>query len=198
MLRFLLWRLLGLLAIVAGFALIAWFIDGGPGKLLRGDTAAGRLHLSSTVAVPMRWAAAVWSWAPAPDLAPVRLLSLLTVALALLVAIVRVRARRRRRYVRLRVEVYRSDRAEIEAGVAMFGALHKRLLRRWWRRLLLGQPSLSLEVHHTGAAPHSAWLAISARKGRSGWSKHRYRPPIQTAGCVASSASSACRRRCCA
>jgi predicted transcriptional regulator len=165
-LRFLLWRLLGLLAIVAGFALIAWFIDGGPGKLLRGDTAAGRLHLSSTVVVLMRWAAGVWSWAPAPDLAPVRLLSLLTVALALLVAIVRVRARGQRRYVRLRVEVYRSDRAEIEAGVAMFGALHKRLLRRWWRRLLFGQPSLSLEVHHTGAAPHSAWLAISCPEGQ--------------------------------
>ncbi len=43
MLRFLLWRLLGLLAIVAGLALIAWFIDGGPGKVLRGRSVAGRL-----------------------------------------------------------------------------------------------------------------------------------------------------------
>jgi hypothetical protein len=42
-LRFLLWRLLGLLAIVAGLALIAWFIDGGPGRVLRGDANAGRL-----------------------------------------------------------------------------------------------------------------------------------------------------------
>jgi hypothetical protein len=29
----------------------------------------------------------------------------------------------------------------------MFESLHKRLLRRWWRRLLWGQPSLALEVH---------------------------------------------------
>lgn len=39
----------------------------------------------------------------------------------------------------------------------MFEALHKRLLVRWWRRLLHGQPSVALEVHYD----HEAWLAIS-------------------------------------
>src|SRR5262249_33104002 len=28
-------------------------------------------------------------------------------------------------------------------------ALHKRLLRRWWRRLLDGQPGVALELHYT-------------------------------------------------
>ena len=44
MLRFLLWRLLGLLAVLAGLALIAWFLDGGPGEVLRGRSAAGVFH----------------------------------------------------------------------------------------------------------------------------------------------------------
>jgi hypothetical protein len=60
----------------------------------------------------------------------------------------------------------------------MFGALHKRLLRRWWRRLLLGQPTVALEVHHGGGtsgdgerrgaakrSPHSAWFAVSCPAG---------------------------------
>jgi len=63
------------------------------------------------------------------------------------VAVSRVLARRRRRYVRLRIGAYRTDRASHEALVAMFEALHKRLLCRWWRRLWRGQPSLALEVH---------------------------------------------------
>ena len=167
MLRFLLWRLLGLLAIVVGFALAAWFIDGGPGKLLRGDTAAGLFHASASelAGTLARWAQAIWSWAPPPGVAPARLLLALTLALILLIAIARTRARSRRRYVRLRVEAYRADDASVDAVATMFAALHKRLLARWWRRLLLGQPSLSLEVHHSGGAPHLAWLAIACPQG---------------------------------
>ena len=42
----------------------------------------------------------------------------------------------------------------------MFGALHKRLLRRWWRGCCSGQPSLSLEVHSEGAAgARPGWLS---------------------------------------
>jgi hypothetical protein len=77
------------------------------------------------------------------------------------IALIRWRARHHRRYARLCVDPYRTDRASAEALVAMYEALHKRLLRRWWRRLLLGQPSVALEVHH-GTAPGSvAWLAVS-------------------------------------
>ncbi len=168
MLRFLLWRLLGLLAILAGFALVAWFVDGGPGKLLRGDSAAGLFNASVDALARTldRWSQASWSWAPAQGLAPARLLVVLAAALVVLVACARAHARRQRRYVRLRVEVYRADHANVEAVVTMFGALHKRLLRRWWRRMLLGQPSLSLEVHNSGGAPHSAWLAISCPEGQ--------------------------------
>ncbi len=45
----------------------------------------------------------------------------------------------------------------------MFESLHKRLLRRWWRRLLSGQPSLALEVHH--GTERSVWLAVSCPAG---------------------------------
>ncbi len=168
MLRFLLWRLLGLTAVLASLTLIAWFIDGGPGKVLRGRTATGvfRVAVSSLAGTLDRWVQAVWSWAPAPGVAPVRLLFALVSALVLIVMIARVRARRRRRYVRLRVEVYRADQANAEAVVTMFEALHKRLLRRWWRRLLCGQPSLALEVHHTGGLQHSVWLAIACPEGQ--------------------------------
>ncbi|HME02958.1 MAG TPA: hypothetical protein VKG38_07985 [Solirubrobacteraceae bacterium] len=77
---------------------------------------------------------------------------MLGLALATAAALARWQARRKRRYVRLRVEAYRTDRAGHEAVVAMFEALHKRLLRRWWRRLYLGQPAIALEVHHTPIA----------------------------------------------
>jgi hypothetical protein len=141
-LRFLLWRLLGVLAILAGFALVAWFLDGGPGKLLRGH---GGAHVLShaLAAVPSeleRCAAAIWSWAPASDVAPVRLLLAACALLLALAVLARLDARRRRRYVRMRVDAYRGDHASIEAVAAMLAALHKRLLRRWWRRLLFGQP----------------------------------------------------------
>lgn len=163
MLRFLLWRLLGLLAILAGLALIVWFSHGGPGKALRGDSAAGVFHISvgALTSTLDRWVRGVWGWKPAPSVAPVKLFLALVSALTLVIGVARGRARRRRRYVRLRVEAYRADYASAEALVTMFGALHKRLLRRWWQRLLLGQPSLALEVHHEGGVPHSAWLAIS-------------------------------------
>jgi hypothetical protein len=44
----------------------------------------------------------------------------------------------------------------------MFEALHKRLLSRWWRRLLSGQPSVGLEIHCHG----EAWLALTCPEGQ--------------------------------
>jgi hypothetical protein len=162
-LRFLLWRLLGVLAVIAGLALLSWFIDGGPGKLLRGEHAAGVFQLvpSTVPTILDRWLGGIWSWTPTPGLVPVRLALVLAVVSITMIVTMRTIARRRRCYVRLRVEAYRTDHASAEALVTMFGALHKRLLRRWWRRLLFGQPSLALEVHHEAGTPNSAWLAVS-------------------------------------
>jgi hypothetical protein len=80
---------------------------------------------------------------------------------ALLLSGVRLRARWRRRYVRLDVIPYRGDDPTAAAIVSMYEALHKRLLRRWWRRLLAGQPSVGLEVH----CHREAWLSLTCPAG---------------------------------
>ncbi|HEX8714475.1 MAG TPA: replication-relaxation family protein, partial [Solirubrobacteraceae bacterium] len=148
MLRFLLWRLLAVLAVLASFALVGWFLHGGPGQLLRGHAAPSLAHaLVELAAVPALTARELARWMPARALAA---LALLTPAPLVLV---RCAARRRRRYVRVRIETYRTDQASADAVVSMYEALHKRLLQRWWRRLVLGQPSVALEVHHdTGSS----------------------------------------------
>jgi hypothetical protein len=205
-LRFFLWRALGLLAVLVALALSGWLLDGGLGRALKGTespsgvvlhaaTSIGRRHRgspgpgatpgsTSTSATPRGSqpasverlaidsfpatlageARAVWDWAPGGVL-PTRLITASILLCGALIAIARWRARRGREYVRMRVQTYRTDRASAEAVVGMFEALHKRLLRRWWRRLFQGQPSISLEVHH---ASGTAWLAVACPKGLEG------------------------------
>jgi hypothetical protein len=166
-LRFLLWRLLGLLAVLVGFAAIAWLLGGGPGMALRADRSAGFLDLAGrTLAGAFdELTRAPLDWTPARGLFPARLALAFALAGALALLAVRRRSRRRRRYVRLCVQPYRTDRASAQAVITMFEALHKRLLRRWWRRLLWGQPSAALEVHHTAGTPNCAWLAVTCPSG---------------------------------
>jgi Replication-relaxation len=187
-LRFLLWRVLGLLAVLVALALTGWLLDGGLGATLRGSgsaasrgglrgatavstgprgpTASGAEHFAID-ALPNALAEegrAVWNWAPS-GVFLTRLFAVSILLLGALVAIVRWRARQRREYVRMRVQTYRTDKASAEAVVGMFEALHKRLLRRWWRRLLKGQPSVALEVHH---ADGTVWLAVTCPTGLEG------------------------------
>lgn len=164
MLRFLLWRLLGVLAVFVGLALIAWFIHGGPGAVLRGH-GAHVVHPIALAGALAHVAGEGWGWTPLLASVPAEVAMALVIASACAVSIARLEARRRRCYVRLRVEAYRGDHAPVDAVVAMYAALHKRLLQRWWRRLALGQPSLSLEVHQTGAGVRSAWLAVTCIEG---------------------------------
>jgi hypothetical protein len=190
-LRFLLWRVLGLLAVFAGLGLIGWFLAGGLGRALRGSRpTSGSKVPSDGLAGALMGAPgllqhevhAIGALAMSAELAPGRLFVAALLVLAIVVMVARWRARRGRRYVRLRIDVYRGDRASAEAVVAMYGALHKRLLRRWWRRLFMGQPSVALEVHHTcaeaGGTVHAAqstsarvpggrraWLAVSCPQG---------------------------------
>ncbi len=84
----------------------------------------------------------------------------LPAAAAALVSI-RAVARARRRYLRMRVVPYRDDDPTLEELVSAFAALHKRLQRRWWRRLLLGQPSVGLEVH----CEREGWFALTCPAG---------------------------------
>ncbi|MFI4992077.1 MAG: replication-relaxation family protein [Solirubrobacterales bacterium] len=203
MLRFLLWRALGLLAVLTTFALTGWLLEGGLGAALRGSTVpsavpgisttpeatlggltararrgavaggsfagptapgTARQAIGSLPGVLEAEARAVWGWAPG-GVSLTRLLVLSLLVLGALVAGARWHARRRRRYVRMRVDAYRADKATAEAVVGMFEALHKRLLCRWWRRLLHGQPSVALEVHHAGG---EAWLALTCPAGLDG------------------------------
>jgi len=170
-LRVLFWRLLGAFAAVAGLLLIGWVARGGPGALLRGRDAGRPPSIDvGLVAEGLRTTLAMLGLAwHSPGVRPALEL---TCACAAALGVTRAASRYRRRYVRLRVEAYRTDRASAEALVLMFETLHKRILCRWWRRLLLGQPTVSLEVHHGGgagaarsearasAAPSAAWFAV--------------------------------------
>ncbi len=171
MLRFLLWRLLGLLALLVGFAAVGWLLGGGPGRALRGASAhVVPIGVRSLVDVFLRTPGEVWDWAPLAGVRLTRVSIVLGAVQAVALLGIRWLARSRRSYVRMSVETYRTDQASAEAVVRMHEALHKRLLHRWWRRALLGQPSFALEIHHecvgTGATVGSrAWLALSCPAG---------------------------------
>ena len=172
MLRYLLWRLLGLFALLSAFALVGWLLGGGPGRLLRGEpTGAATRSLARLLGIAAGAAPGVWHWSPVGGLQPLAIILAGSVAWLVCLTAMRLRARRRRRYVRLRVEPHRTDEATAEAVVRMFDALHRRLQRRWWRRLLAGQPAVSLEVHLEtargvdGGLGKSAWMALSCPVG---------------------------------
>ncbi len=153
MLRFLLWRTLGLVTALAALAVIGWFLEGGPGRVLRGG---GAHAFHPSLSIPLHFIAgeahAIWSWTPALGVPAARSLLLTASTLTAALGLSRWQARRGRRYVRLQVDPYRADRTSADALVTMFEALHKRLLRRWWRRLLVGQPTITLEVHHKASS----------------------------------------------
>ncbi len=162
MLRFLLWRLLGLFALLFGFALGGWLLGGGLGRVLRGssqrspDDLLGALVAFADRALGLTRGAAV----------PLTALATLAATVSVCLLAARWLARSRRRYVRLRVDSYRGDSAAAEAVVQWFHTLHKRMLRRWWRRLVCGQPGVALEIRHgvdgaeRGERVGRAWLAL--------------------------------------
>jgi hypothetical protein len=165
-LRFLLWRLLAVPALLVGCVLLAWLVHGGLGRALRGRSRSLGHSLAAELA---RDAGYLWSWTGVLDLRALQLALVGLLGGALLLLIVRSRSRRRRCYVRLRVASYRTDEASAEAIVNLFAALHKHLLQRWWRRVCLGQPAVALEVHYerppdrdrTGDRASGAWVAVS-------------------------------------
>jgi len=170
LLRFLLWRMLGVLAALAGLALIGWFLDGGPGRVLRaGGEHTTPFAIGALAKGAERAAGAGFRAVPSVALGPAKLLATASLASAIGLLIARGCARRRRTYVRLQVDAYRMDSAGSEALARMFAALHRRLSCRWWRRLLGGQPSVALEVHLEVAGDHMhAWLAVSCPAGLEG------------------------------
>jgi hypothetical protein len=124
-LRLLLWRMLGLIAALGAASLLAWFLGGGPGRLLRGAPGARgvRLSLAGLASTALADARGAWAWAPVSWLAPVQALALLAAVTAFALAISRASFRSRRRYVRMRVEPYRGDHADADALVRMFDSV---------------------------------------------------------------------------
>jgi len=211
--RFIFWRLLGLAALLFSLSVSTWMMTGGLSSLLSSvtKTATGRsAHPASVAAGSLRLPkshlpeihlpktpsagnlaqavqsgmATLWNGLPILGVPLPQLLLYGSLLTLLALACARVYARDHRHYVRLRVSPYRTDRASVEGLVSMFEALHKRLLRRWWKRLLQGQPSIAMEVHLMprlpGRAPgetprhedsslgergHQAWLVISCPAG---------------------------------
>ncbi len=162
MFRFILWRLLGLAGALVAAGMLAWLLDGGARTALR-DPGGHALPLSAAGS-----AALITGTIGTAVLRLVPLLGVLAGA-GVGVLLARGRARRRRRYVRMRVIPYRTDVADAHALTRMFAALQSRLLRRWWERLIGGQPSLALEVHHRPSihgAPPCAWMSVTCLRGQ--------------------------------
>jgi hypothetical protein len=106
--RFLLWRLLGLLALLLGLALVAWCLGGGPGRALRGRSSAvtaGHLLGDCSRVISAAWTAAIGA------ALPLAIAAALVFALSISILLVRMVARKRRRHVRMLVEPYRTDKA---------------------------------------------------------------------------------------
>ncbi len=156
--RFLLWRLLGVLATAGAIGAGAWLLEGGIGRALRQGRPDPRLRVRGLPADPHPLS---WLGALAPAIA---LVLVVAAGATGIIGAARWHARRRRAYVRLRVVPYRTDCASAEAIVGMYESLHKRLLRRWWRRLFFGQPSLALEVHAAAAHGESGAPAFTVRE----------------------------------
>ena len=167
-LRFLLWRLLAVPALLVVYALLAWLLHGGLGRALRGRSSRHSRSFGHALVSALGDARYLWSWTGALDLRALRITLVWLLGGALILLISRWRSRQRRRYVRLRVAPYRTDAASAEAVVSLFAALHKCLLQRWWRRVCFGQPAVALEVHYEqgpggcgGERASAAWVAVS-------------------------------------
>ena len=186
MLRFLLWRSLGLLAAVLAGASLVWLLGGGPGRALRGQGAGhkGRPLGPTLVSSLVRAPGAIWSGAPIDGLPLARLLLAAAATAALFLVASRWRARAHRRYVRLRVEPYRADQAGVEALVSVFEALHKRTLPRWWRRLVTGAPTVSLEFHYSAAGPLRERCGRPPESAEPGGRRWAGRAPGRQAPCA--------------
>jgi hypothetical protein len=104
-LRFLLWRLLAVLAVLAGYVLAGWFLRGGPGRLLRGGAPPSPRRLVAALDAPVELGHALGGSTPGRVSVAVLLAVLVSLAIARCVA------RRRRDYERVRVDIYRTDHA---------------------------------------------------------------------------------------
>jgi hypothetical protein len=82
----------------------------------------------------------------------------------------RLRCRTARRYCRWQLLPYRTDTASASKLVDLMELLHQRARRRWWRRLIRGQPSIGLEVHllPTPERALQATLALTSAQGDEG------------------------------
>ena len=106
MLRFLLWRLLAVLAVLGSYVLVGWFLRDGPGRLLRGGTPPSPSRaLATALQSPVAFAHTLGASTPGRVSFGLLLATLVSLSIA------RWAARRRRDYARFRVDIYRTDHA---------------------------------------------------------------------------------------
>jgi Replication-relaxation len=111
-----------------------------PGRARQTDPPAPEIGqlLDKRRSLATKAATAVWQAIRVPVL-------LAAFVLAVLLAL-RIRTRHRRRYVRHWLLPYRADEATPDQVRRLIESWHQMTLRRWWQRLLAGQPSIALEL----------------------------------------------------
>jgi Replication-relaxation len=135
--------------------------DRGPGAR-PGDSASSSRGLERLLEQRQRLVkqAAVSAWRL------VRLPTLLAALALVALSALRLWARHRRRYVRRWLVPYRADEATPDQVRRLLESWHQIVLRRWWRRLPLGQPSICLELHALpDAGGTSIQVAVACEPG---------------------------------
>jgi hypothetical protein len=156
-----------MLAVVSGLAatsLLLALLDGALGRDLRGNGAGEHLSIARLAGAPLVLIGAAARVLPGWSGELAALSGLAWLAATLMSVTLRARARARRDYVRLRVLAYRADSAESLSVARLFAALHAGVSVRWWRWLITGQPSVSVEAHYAPSATDGAaeaWLAVT-------------------------------------
>jgi hypothetical protein len=163
-LRFLLWRVLALVAGLAAASFLVALLDGALGRDLRGRGSVEHVSLSRLVGAPVALIDAAVRALPGWSEEVAALSGSAWIVAVLLSVACRARVRGRRDYTRLRLLAYRTDSAESLSIARLFAAMHAAIAVRWWRRLIAGQPSIAVEAHYGPPAvggSGEAWLAVT-------------------------------------
>lgn len=127
--------------------LVVWTLSGGP--LRRMGSALDRAQPTDPATTAAAATAAAERGEHATWLLPAVVVLVAAAGILVALAAARRRAQRTHSFTRFWILPSRVDEAPPDAVAALIKAWHEQLRERWWRRLLHGQPSLTLEAHCT-------------------------------------------------